>query len=117
VAEHEDAATAAGVTVTASARISAAPLAGLRYLETGAGRLGPFDLVVDATGARSVLSPIRARPLPYGAIWGTVPWPMETALPYTRLTQRYRRADRMVGVLPIGALPGDPTPRAGSKKI
>jgi 2-polyprenyl-6-methoxyphenol hydroxylase-like FAD-dependent oxidoreductase len=106
------AAAEAGVEVTASARVHSAPLEGLRYLETEAGRLGPFDLVVDATGARSVLSPIRARPLPYGAIWGTVPWPMETALPYTRLTQRYRRADRMVGVLPIGALPGDPTPKA-----
>ena len=66
----------------------------------------PFDLIVDAAGAGSPLSPMRARPLPYGAIWGVVDWP-ETALPADGLSQRYRRADRMLGVLPIGrAAPG-----------
>ena len=65
------------------------------------------DLVVDATGAGSPLSPIRCRQLSYGAIWSTVDWPDETALPFDQLSQRYRRADRMVGVLPIGAVPGE----------
>jgi 2-polyprenyl-6-methoxyphenol hydroxylase-like FAD-dependent oxidoreductase len=74
-------------------------------------RAGPFDLIVDAAGAGSPLSPLAARPLPYGAIWGTVDWPA-TDLPQNQLRQSYRRADRMIGVLPIGRLPGDPTPKA-----
>ncbi len=72
---------------------------------------GPFDLIVDSAGAHSPLSPLTDRPLPYGAIWGTVDWP-ETNLPMSQLSQCYRRADRMIGVLPIGTLPGDATPKA-----
>jgi len=64
-----------------------------------------YDLIVDATGAGSPLSALRGTPLPYGAIWGTVDWP-QTDLPTTQLTQAYRRADHMIGVLPIGK----PTP-------
>lgn len=59
------------------------------------------DLIVDATGAGSPLSPLVSRPLPYGAIWGNVDWP-ETALPRDELRQCYRAADRMIGVLPLG---------------
>lgn len=66
---------------------------------------GPFDLIVDACGAASPVSPLRSRPLPYGAVWGTVDWP-ETDLPYDELRQCYRRADRMMGVLPLGQVPG-----------
>jgi len=62
-----------------------------------------FDLIVDATGARSPLSPLRARPLPYGAVWGTVDWPA-TDLPDDELRQCYRAANRMIGVLPIGQI-------------
>ncbi len=69
---------------------------------------GPYDLIIDASGAGSALSPLTARPLSYGAIWATVPWPDETDLPQNRLSQRYRRADRMLGVLPIGCLPDAP---------
>lgn len=72
---------------------------------------GPFDLIVDAAGAQSPLSPLSSRPLPYGAIWGTVDWP-ETDLPITQLTQAYRKADRMIGALPIGKLPGDAAEKA-----
>ncbi len=35
--------------------------------------VGPFDLIVDALGAGSCLSPLHARSLPYGAVWATVP--------------------------------------------
>ncbi|HMS96607.1 MAG TPA: NAD(P)/FAD-dependent oxidoreductase [Tabrizicola sp.] len=80
-------------------------------LVTGAGALGPFDLVVDASGAGSALSPLRSRPLAFGAVWAHVPWP-ETDLPPDQLRQRYRSAARMAGVLPIGRLPDDPAPRA-----
>jgi 2-polyprenyl-6-methoxyphenol hydroxylase-like FAD-dependent oxidoreductase len=73
---------------------------------------GSFDLLVDASGARSALSPIRARPLAYGALWGVVDWVPAAGLDPGHLSQRYRRADRMLGVLPIGRLPGDPIPKA-----
>lgn len=72
---------------------------------------GPYDLIVDAAGAHSPLSPLQSRPLPYGATWATVDWP-ETALPQNELTQRYRRAERMIGVMPMGTMPGDDTPKA-----
>ena len=81
------------------------------HLLTDQGDHGPFDLIVDASGAASKLSPLSARPLPFGAVWAHVPWP-ETNLPRTELRQRYHRAARMAGILPIGRLPGDPTPRA-----
>ncbi|MFQ6550368.1 FAD-dependent oxidoreductase [Aestuariibius sp. 2305UL40-4] len=60
-----------------------------------------FDLVVDATGAGSPIAPLEARALPFGAVWGTVDW-VPDVLPEGQLTQRYRRADRMAGVLPCG---------------
>ena len=65
---------------------------------------GPFDLIVDASGASSALSPLQAKPLPFGAIWATVPWPEETELSPVELSQRYERAEKMIGVLPIGYL-------------
>lgn len=64
------------------------------------------DLIVDALGAGSPLSPLQSRPLPYGAVWATVPWRDADGLPADQLSQRYRRANRMVGVLPIGTMPG-----------
>ncbi|MBF9034009.1 NAD(P)-binding protein [Rhodobacterales bacterium HKCCE2091] len=78
---------------------------GLRLLFAD-GRSDAFDLVVDALGAGSVLSPLVARPLPYGAVWATLPWPDDAPMPPDMLNQRYRRADRMIGVLPVGRLPG-----------
>lgn len=74
-------------------------------------RLGPFDLIVDALGAHSPLTPLKSRVLPYGALWTALRWP-ETDLPDDRLTQRYVAAHRMVGVLPIGRMPDDPAPLA-----
>lgn len=110
------AAARAGVTVETGAAVTDAPLrpggAGRLILREGAPPLGPFDLVVDAGGAGSALSPLRARALPFGAIWGHVPWPDDATLPQDRLTQRYLGAHRMAGVLPIGRLPDDPGPRA-----
>jgi 2-polyprenyl-6-methoxyphenol hydroxylase-like FAD-dependent oxidoreductase len=81
-----------------------------RLFHAGGG-LGPFDLVVDAAGAGSPLSPLRARPLHYGALWATVDWPADCGLPYNELRQVYRRAERMLGILPLGQEPG----RAGRR--
>lgn len=104
----------AGVPVTTGFEVILAPQQGAQRLICGAqGKtLGPFDLVIDASGAGSRLSPLRARALPFGAVWGQVPWPADTDLPTNRLSQRYDGGRRMAGVLPMGRLPGDPTPRA-----
>lgn len=68
---------------------------------------GPFDLVIDTMGAGSPISQLASRPLPYGAIWGTVDWPKTCTLQYDCLQQRYRRASKMIGILPIGTLPDE----------
>ena len=99
------AATAAGLDVRSAHEVTGRDGA---YLEFSGGRRdGPFDLIVDATGASSVLSPLKSKTLPFGAIWGTVPWPV-TDIPPDHLSQSYRDASHMIGALPIGNLPGDP---------
>ena len=81
------------------------------WLHTAEGaRHGPFDLIVDALGSHSPLSPLVSRALPYGALWTTLDWP-DTTLPDDRLSQRYVAARRMVGVLPVGRVPGSETLR------
>ncbi|WP_420480039.1 FAD-dependent oxidoreductase [Brevundimonas sp. FT23028] len=74
-------------------------------LTDAAGRQTPaFDLVVDASGARSRIVGAAPRPLAYGALWATVPWPGEP-FDETALQQVYRGAAKMVGVLPVGSAP------------
>jgi 2-polyprenyl-6-methoxyphenol hydroxylase-like FAD-dependent oxidoreductase len=108
------AAQTAGVTLATGHACLAAPQTKTQRLITreGADPLGPFDLVIDASGAGSPLSPMQARPLPYGALWATVPWPANSPLSQTQLQQRYRGARNMAGVLPVGRMPEDATPRA-----
>ena len=100
-----EAAQQAGARITPSSLVSGRSG---QHLLFGAARQGPFDLIVDACGAGSPLSPLISRPLAYGAVWATVPWPEQAALPDNRLSQCYRRADRMLGVLPVGAMPDRP---------
>ncbi len=74
----------------------------------GKGVAGSFDLVVDASGARSrlrkyALYPAEPKPLPFGAFWATLDWP-ETSFEAHALTQRYDKARVMLGVLPCGSL-------------
>lgn len=81
-------------------------------LVDGTGRKGPaFDLVIDASGARSRIAQslgLRRLELAYGALWATVPWP---GAPFDdgALEHVYRGAARMIGVLPNGRRPDDPT--------
>ncbi|MDX8481296.1 NAD(P)/FAD-dependent oxidoreductase [Mesorhizobium sp. VK24D] len=68
-------------------------------------RLGPFDLVVDASGGRSRLRQSLGhaavpRPLAYGAFWASLGW--RDGFDESALLQRYHKASIMVGVLPIG---------------
>ena len=89
-------------------------IAGIDYADGGKpmlqladGRhLGPFDLVVDALGSRSAIAerlfgPRLHQPLAWGALWATLPWP-SAGFDQATLEQRYARANRMIGVLPIG---------------
>ena len=105
-----DAALASGVDLRLGARVMRGEYG---WLETADGtRMDGFDLIIDALGTKSPLSPLRARPLPYGALWANVAWPADTALPVDQLRQTYRKANRMVGVLPIGTPPGADGPMA-----
>ncbi|WP_112311997.1 FAD-dependent oxidoreductase [Pseudogemmobacter bohemicus] len=105
--------TESGVQLITGAEVTGTELRGeQRVMRSAAGAMRAFDFVVDASGAGSLLSPMKARPLLYGAIWGHVPWPEDGALPGDELRQRYFRASHMAGVLPIGRLPGEATSRA-----
>ena len=77
-------------------------------------RLGPFDLLIDALGSRSAIADSLFgsrwhRPLAWGALWASLPWPATGFDPQT-LEQRYARANRMIGVLPTGrrTISGEP---------
>jgi len=75
-------------------------------------RSARYQLIIDATGASSPLSPLAGKPLPYGALWGTLDWPADSDLPRDQLSQMYQRADRMLGVLPIGRMLGQQPQKA-----
>lgn len=79
-----------------------------RLLDAKGVQTPAFDLVVDASGARSRIAAnhgARPRPLAFGALWGTVPWP-GAPIDQTALQQVYRGASKMIGVLPVGTRPG-----------
>jgi 2-polyprenyl-6-methoxyphenol hydroxylase-like FAD-dependent oxidoreductase len=70
--------------------------------------MGPYRLVIDATGARSQLmtqlcAGEKSRELAYGAFWATLD---AAAMPHEphALVQRYDKASVMIGVLPTGRL-------------
>ena len=72
-------AVAAGVKVVPGHKVIGAQAGRLHF--EGGGVADPADLVIDASGARSTISPLRARDLPHAAIWGTVDWPDGCGLP------------------------------------
>lgn len=107
-----DACLAEGVTFETSREIASASEG---RLTDANGVTGPaFDLVVDASGARSPIARDllarqggRRHELEWGALWATVPWP-GAPFDVTALEQVYRGASRMIGVLPVGARPDSP---------
>ena len=72
----------------------------------------PFDLVVDALGTQTPLAPPTGRALRYGALWASLDWPSGATFDPHSLAQRYERASKMAGVLPIGVPPGATTRKA-----
>lgn len=99
-----DAVRAAGIAVETGQTISGSTPegAGRVLLLTDGTRIGPFDLIVDALGSRSPLAPPVGRALPYGALWATLDWVDTPSFDWAALQQRYWRASRMAGVLPVG---------------
>ncbi len=78
---------------------------GGRLLFADGGRSAAFDLAIDALGVWSPLSRAPDGVLPYGALWTNVDWPEgDGRFMASALEQRYERARKMVGVLPVGAL-------------
>ena len=65
----------------------------------------PFDLIVDAMGTRTPLTPPTGKALAYGALWASLDWPSDAGFAPDMLEQRYHRASIMAGVLPIGTPP------------
>jgi len=82
-------------------------------LSFACGKRSPnFDLVIDAAGLRSPLIARQDDFLNYGALWANLPWPAQGSFAEDALEQRYQKASRMAGVLPIGRLTNDATPLA-----
>ncbi len=76
----------------------------------GKNRYGPFDLVINAQGARAPLRQKfvkvkKDRPYPYAAVWGICK-DHDGALK-SALYQRYKRAHHMIGLMPMGKLNGE----------
>ena len=93
-----DAALAAGVEFTARREIVAADAWTLTFSDGAAS--APFDLVIDALGMRSPLCSTPSMPLAFGALWVNLDW--RDGFDPHALEQRYERARKMAGVLPIG---------------
>lgn len=98
---------AAGIPIETGVDVEALEVGGKAIpVATGGRRAGAFDLVVDASGARSRLrrysrDPSEPRPLAYGAFWASLGWRGD-GFDANALLQRYDRASVMIGVLPIG---------------
>ena len=109
-----DAAKAAGIEIRTGCKIKGLEKHSL-ILNQG-GRVGTFDLVIDALGSRSPLiefasGPDNRRRLDYGAIWASLPWP-KTSFDANALEQRDDLASIMCGVLPMGKRDEDDRPQA-----
>lgn len=96
------AALAAGARIEVSTRITAANPEDAVLVAASGATHGPFDLIIDALGVRSVLCSTPGGELPYGALWATLPWPVTAGFHADALEQRYEAASRMAGVMPSG---------------
>ena len=61
-----------------------------------------YDLLVDALGLHSPLVGKAFKYLKFGALWANITWPEGSAFKPRLLEQRYRAANQMAGMLPIG---------------
>jgi salicylate hydroxylase len=97
----------AGIPIETAREVGASRLEpnGRRRLLFADGDASPqFDLIVDCLGASSPLTGLAGPLLTYGALWASLDWC--DGFDPAALEQRYVRASRMTGVLPIGTSPG-----------
>ena len=71
-----------------------------------------FDILIDATGARSGISGGESHILPFAALWTTVDMPAHSDIAIASLDQRYWKSSSMAGVMPIGVNPASGNPGA-----
>jgi 2-polyprenyl-6-methoxyphenol hydroxylase-like FAD-dependent oxidoreductase len=103
-----DAVTAAPIPIETNREIMGVEqeLSGAVLVEKSGQQYGPFDLVVDCSGARSKLRQLSADPRPprelaYGALWASLDH-VPMGVDDHALIQRYDKASVMIGVLPMG---------------
>ena len=90
-----EAAVSAGVAIVPDTEIKAlrTALGGKTRIVTRWGqRSEQYDLIVDALGAKSILSPEEGVDFEYGALWTIVDWPTDSPLAPRSLEQRYELA-------------------------
>jgi salicylate hydroxylase len=63
------------------------------------------DLLIDATGAHGPLASGTTHILPYAAYWTTVDLARGSGIALASLDQRYHRASKMAGIMPVGVNP------------
>lgn len=99
-----DTAKAAGVRIQTGRTITASKTEsnGRRVVFADGAPSAVFDLVVDAMGQRSVLRPKTSAVLKYGALWASLDWPSGAGFTDNAGEQRYHRASKMIGIVPIG---------------
>jgi salicylate hydroxylase len=73
---------------------------------------GPFDLLIDATGAHGPLATGTPTLLPFAALWTTVDQPKNSNIAVDALDQCYRGASKMAGIMPVGINPATGNPGA-----
>ena len=104
-----DAAVADGIRIRTGIDLASTGMRGDRaVLNDAEGVVGDYDLVIDASGARSMLAAKAAaapsiRDLTYGAFWATLDG-HGAAYDKSALSQRYDKAKVMIGVLPTGRI-------------
>lgn len=103
------AAVAEGIPIKTSCDVTSARTGVLKFTDSAHSK--PHDFIINALGVTSPLKPKQTKPLPYGALWATLDWDDTDGFHSHQLEQRYKAARKMVGVLPVGTIPGD----SGSK--
>ena len=99
-----EAACEAGIAIETGRAVSGSALAAgdrRRLVFHDGGTSPPVDLVIDAMGSRSPLS-TRSRDLAFGALWTTLDRVEGVGALPDWLDQRYRRAEQMAGIMPLG---------------
>lgn len=97
-----DAAAKAGAHFNGGIQVIGASGADGTLTDVNGRQIGPFDLIVDGLGANSPLSSDPRTELPFGALWATIPWPVDEGFSDTDLEQRYQAARQMAGIMPSG---------------